>query len=75
MEAAILQRRNRQERILLLAAAYYTAKMMCDDPAARVAKRHILSRRLKPETAFRFQIGKQASKQVIILLTHSKAAM
>ena len=50
---------NQQKRIelaLKYAASYYSIKMVTD-PSSVLAKNHLLSRRIKPETAFKFQIG------------------
>ena len=50
---------NQQKRIelaLKYATSYYSIKMVTDPSSVR-AKNHLLSRRIKPETAFKFQIG------------------
>ena len=47
---------KRIELVLQLAASYYSLKMI-NDPNSMKAKNHLMSRRIRPETAFKFQIG------------------
>ena len=49
---------KRLEATLAVAAKYFTVQIMgARDSGAAAAKKHILARRIRPETAFKFQIG------------------
>jgi hypothetical protein len=49
---------KRLEATLAVAAKYFTVHIMgTQDAGAAAAKKHILGRRIRPETAFKFQIG------------------
>jgi hypothetical protein len=50
---------NQQKRIeqaLSLAASYYSMKMV-QDSGATLARSHLMKRKIRPSTAFKFQIG------------------
>ena len=54
--SGLYNQQKRIENILKLAAVYYTEKM-ASDPNAMAARKHLISRKIRPDTAFKFQIG------------------
>ena len=54
--SGLYNQQKRIEAILKLAAVYYTSKM-ASDPNAITARKHLMSRKIRPDTAFKFEIG------------------
>ena len=54
--SGLYDQQKRIEQILKVATLYYSVKMVTD-PAASMARKHLMSRRIRPDTAFKFQIG------------------
>jgi DNA primase len=54
--SGLYDQQKRIEQVLKVATLYYSVKMVTD-PAASLARKHLMSRRIRPETAFKFQIG------------------
>ena len=54
--SGLYNQQKKIENILKLAAIYYTSKMG-SDPNAMAARKHLISRKIRPDTAFKFQIG------------------
>jgi hypothetical protein len=54
--SGLYDQQKRIEQILKVATLYYSVKMVTD-PAASIARKHLMSRRIRPDTAFKFQIG------------------
>ena len=54
--SGLYNQQKRIENILKLAAVYYTSKM-ASDTNAMAARKHLISRKIRPDTAFKFQIG------------------
>lgn len=55
-ELELLRRRTRIELALQKAAQFYSAKLLGDFRAG-AARTHLINRRIRPQTAFKFQIG------------------
>ena len=51
-----LRRRNRMELALRLAVRFYSTKLLGDAKAGS-ARTHLIQRRIRPQTAYKFQIG------------------
>lgn len=55
-EAAIFRMRTRIELAMQKAADFYAARLLAD-PKAGGARSHLISRRIRPQTAFKYQLG------------------
>jgi DNA primase catalytic core len=55
-ESGLYNQQKRIEQALSLAATYYSMKMV-QDTGASLARSHLMKRKIRPSTAFKFQIG------------------
>ena len=55
-EAEILRQRKRLEEAMTMAAQFYSVKLLGDAKAGS-ARTHLIQRRIRPQTAFKFQLG------------------
>ena len=54
--SGLYNEQKRIEKALAMAAVYYSYRM-ASDPTAGSARKHLMARRIRPDTAFKFQIG------------------
>ena len=54
--SGLYDQQKRLEQILKIATLYYSVKMVSDTGASK-ARKHLMSRRIRPDTAYKFQIG------------------